>query len=236
MPDQSQTNTTRSQGRTYPAGYGQIEPVSNYRPWDVDQEFQEIYAKVTSNTMVDQFRLWTLWFLAKQLPAGDLLEVGSWKGGSGAVLARAVSVAGGANPVVLADTFRGVVKATEHDTYYKGGEHANTSRELVQAFLQELGHGETMILEGVFPDETAEQIAERQFAMCHIDVDVYQSARDVFEWVWPRMVTGGVVVFDDYGFYGCEGVTKYVLELATTEVVVVPSLTGQAIIQKSSLA
>ncbi len=235
MPDQSQKTTPRSKGPTSPPGYGAIEPVSNYRPWDVDREFQEVYAKVKQNTMVDQFRLWTLWFLAKQLPAGALLEVGSWKGGSGAVLARAVAVAGGANPVILADTFHGVVKATANDTYYKGGEHANTSRELVSQFLRDLGHDEATILEGIFPDETGEAVADRQFAMCHIDVDVYQSARDVFEWVWPRLAAGGIVVFDDYGFYGCEGVTKYVLELAEEDLIVIPNLTGQAVIQKTSL-
>jgi O-methyltransferase len=28
----------------------------------------------------------------------------------------------------------------------------------------------------------------------------------------PRLVRGAVVVFDDYGFYGCEGVTRMVDE------------------------
>ena len=65
-------------------------------------------------------------------------------------------------------------------------------------------------------------------------MDVYQSARDTFEWAWPRMVAGGVVVFDDYGFYGCEGVTEYVNELVNTEgVVVTPNLSGQAVVVKA---
>ena len=41
---------------------------------------------------------------------------------------------------------------------------------------------------------------------CHIDVDVYQSARDVLEWVWGRLCIGAIVVYDDYGFDGCHGV------------------------------
>ena len=40
----------------------------------------------------------------------------------------------------------------------------------------------------------------------HIDVDVYDSARDTLEWAWPRLSVGGVVVFDDYGSFECEGV------------------------------
>ncbi|MNC63802.1 hypothetical protein D3C75_1139530 [compost metagenome] len=46
--------------------------------------------------------------------------------------------------------------------------------------------------------------------MLHIDVDVYESARDVLNWALPRLVPGAVVVFDDYGFFGCEGVTRLV--------------------------
>ena len=33
-------------------------------------------------------------------------------------------------------------------------------------------------------------------ALCHIDVDVYQSARDTVEWVEPRLTSGGAIVFD----------------------------------------
>jgi O-methyltransferase len=41
---------------------------------------------------------------------------------------------------------------------------------------------------------------------------VYLSARDIVEWVWPRLSIGGIIVFDDYGFIGCDGVTKFLNE------------------------
>ncbi|MEC8805454.1 MAG: TylF/MycF/NovP-related O-methyltransferase, partial [Pseudomonadota bacterium] len=44
-------------------------------------------------------------------------------------------------------------------------------------------------------------------------VDAYQSTKDIIEWCLPRMSQGGVIIFDDYGFRGCEGVTEYVNEL-----------------------
>lgn len=246
MPDQSQINTSRSSGRTYPPGYGPVEPVANYRPWDSDAAFQQLYTRIREHTMVDQYRLWTLWFLGGQLPGGDILEVGSWRGGSGAVLAQASrrgravipgveSSAPQAREIFLADTFAGVVKAGERDTYYKGGEHANTSSRTVAELFAQLELGDVTLLEGIFPDETGDRIEQRRFALCHIDVDVYQSAKDVFTWVWPRMVPGGVIVFDDYGFYGCEGVTAFVHEIAGTQLVV-PSLSGQAVITCPAVA
>ena len=201
-----------------PAGYGEIRPVANYAPWDTDPDFLRVYASIRDNTLVDTYRCYSLWQLSRQVGnlAGDVLEVGVWRGGTGALLRQALA---GANDVKiwLADTFRGVVKAGPRDDYYKGGEHANTSRTIVESLLASLGDGaETQILEGIFPDETGDEIADIRFRFCHIDVDVYQSALDVLEWVWPRLTVGGIVVFDDYGFYGCEGVTALGNELLQT--------------------
>ncbi len=240
MADQSSVNTTPNRERTYPPGYGTVEPVANYRPWDIDREFQAVYEQVRDCTMVDIYRLWLLWTLARGLPSGaargDLLEIGSWRGGSGAVLAAAMQRDAGRR-LFLADTFAGVVKASSRDTYYKGGEHANTSPELVRSLLDGMGLDNVELLVGTFPDETGHAVEECLFALCHIDVDVYQSARDAFLWVWPRLVEGGVVVFDDYGFYGCEGVTACVEEVASEldDGIVIPNLTGQAVVVKSGL-
>lgn len=234
MSDQRVTNTTPNNEQRYPPGYGAVEPVANYRPWDVDDAFQGVYEVAKQYTMVDEYRLWILWTLVRQLhaPRGAVLEVGSWRGGSSATIASAIV----RSPVptrrlLIADTFAGVVKASDRDSYYRGGEHANASPEDVRSVFTKLGLSAPEILPGVFPEETAAALAGEEFSFAHIDVDVYAGARDVFEWIWPRMISGGVVVFDDYGFYGCEGVTSFVQELmADGRAVVVPNLSGQAIV------
>jgi O-methyltransferase len=204
---------------------------------------------VRTHTLVDTYRCYTLWTLARQAArrglelAGDaeppsILEVGVWQGGTSAVLAAAVSketkAAGEAAAVgrlVLADTFTGVVKAGSHDPYYKGGEHANTSEELVRGVVAPYFSGEIEVLSGVFPEDTGDRISSDRFSLVHIDVDVYQSARDAYEWALPRTVPGGAIVFDDYAFYGCEGVTHFVNEIFyEAGHTVVHSLSGQAIL------
>ena len=75
-----------------------------------------------------------------------------------------------------------------------------------------MGLDNVELLEGIFPDETGDRIAGETFRLCHCDVDVYESAKGVLDWVWPRLSPGGVVVFDDYGFPACPGVTKLVDE------------------------
>ena len=220
--------------KNYPPGYGIIAPVSDYRPWDVDDAFRAAYDSIRDHTMVDEMRLYDLWILVEeaQKVAGDILEVGVWRGGSGALLAhRAVE-----RTVYLADTFRGVVKAGPKDDYYRGGEHANTSIDYVRKALEALAATNARIVEGIFPDESADRVSSDTFCLCHIDVDVYQSAKDVFEWVWPRLSVGGIVVFDDYGFYGCEGVTRYVDEIRSMpDAFFSHNLTGHAVLAKTRL-
>lgn len=136
------------------------------------------FDRIKSHTLLDIYRCYELWTLAKQANNidGNILEVGVWRGGSGAVLAQATR--GSGKTVYLADTFAGVVKAGDNDTAYKGGEHADTSVELVEGLLASLSIDHAMLLKGVFPDQTQDRIAGK-IALLHCDVDVYESCRTI---------------------------------------------------------
>jgi O-methyltransferase len=70
---------------------------------------------------------------------------------------------------------------------------------------------------------------------CHIDVDVYQSAKDIVDWIWDKLVVGGIIVFDDYGFPTCTGVTKYVNEQdGKPDRLIIYNINGHAIMIKIS--
>ena len=222
----------------YPTGYGPVHPQADYRPWENDTTFEEVYLNIAAATMLDKMRCYSLWRLLEQcagLP-GDILEVGVWRGGSGALLtARATMLpALSDRRVYLADSFHGVVKAGPRDSYYRGGEHADTSVEQVQEVLERLKLSNYHILQGIFPDQTAAEVAAEHICFCHIDVDVYRSAYDVVEWVWPRMPVGAVLVYDDYGFYGCEGVTTLGNEeYAKPDRIFIHNLNGQGVVIKT---
>lgn len=215
----------------------QITTYATYSPWNTDLEFHNLYQKVRDNTLVDVKRSYEIWKLVKEtskLATGALLEVGTWKGGTGAVIAKQAKLTNIKDPVFLCDTFSGVVKAGAEDSVYKGGEHQDTSEEEVRLLLQDdLLLSNVEILRGIFPDETGEKISDLTFRFCHIDVDVYQSTKDIVEWLWPRLVPNGVIVFDDYGYINCDGVTKYVNELMNKEDgTVFYNLNGHAIVIK----
>ncbi len=91
-----------------------------------------------------------------------------------------------------------------------------------------------IILQGIFPDETGLEIESRKFRFVHVDVNVYESAKGVVEWIWERLSIGGVIVFDDYGVETTNGITAYVNEMAKKcECVMIYNLNGHAISVKT---
>jgi hypothetical protein len=83
--------------------------------------------------------------------------------------------------------------------------------------------------------ETAPAFAgEDAFGLVHLDVDVYPITRFCLEFFGPRLVSGGVMVADDYGTTTCEGVKKAVDEFAASNpgFRVLHLLTGQAVVTK----
>lgn len=208
---------------------------ATYSPWLRDDDFQACHAVIRDYTLVDLYRCWELWHLLGQTRhlGGDVLEVGTWRGGTGCLLGRRAAQLGLPATIFLCDTFAGVVKTGAADSY-RGGEHADTSIPVVEECATRLGLANLSILRGVFPEDTGARIADRRFRLCHIDVDVYQSGKDVLEWVWPRMEIGGVVVFDDFGFASTRGIATLVHEAeAAPDRVCVQNLNGHAVFVKT---
>ena len=216
--------------------HAEVFPGATYSPWLSDIEFNRIYDVIRKNTLVDRYRCYELWQLmdeVSKLSAGALIEIGVWRGGTGALIARKCQLAGIQETLYLCDTFTGVVKAGERDATYVGGEHADTDEAAVQTLLRSQNLDRVRILKGIFPDATAHMVQEPQFRFCHIDVDVYDSAKDIVAWIWPRLVPGGMIVFDDYGFHSCVGITRFVNEeRAKRDRLVIHNLNGHAIVIK----
>ena len=62
---------------------------------------------------------------------------------------------------------------------------------------------------------------------------VIESIRDAVEYVYPRLVPGGCLIFDDYGFPSCPGARQAVDELFANRPEVPLCLpTGQALVVK----
>jgi O-methyltransferase len=217
--------------------YEVVLPHATYSPWNLDKAFIAAYSQIKDATLVDKYRCFELWRLVEQctkLEGGALIEVGVWRGGTAALIATQAKDLGLRDKVYAFDTFSGVVKAGAEDPHYVGGEHADTSRRSVEElFYETLKLNNIEILAGIFPEETGRKVENLTFRFCHIDVDVYQSAKDVTEWIWDRLVSGGMIVYDDYGWDTTPGIAHYVnAQLPLKDRIVLHNLNGHAIMIK----
>lgn len=208
---------------------------ASYSPWKKDKTFLDLFQRVKAFTLVDKYKAYSLYMLVQQVSKlkGALIEIGVWRGGSGLLIAKRAEMCGIEDNIYLCDTFSGVVKAGESDPDFVGGEYADTSSEAVKALINDFNIRNTFVLEGIFPDETASMVRDKQIRFCHIDVDTYQSAKDILDWVWPRLCNGGILVYDDFGFPKTRGIRKHVEEqLNMPDRIVIHNLTGQGIVIK----
>jgi O-methyltransferase len=140
----------------------------------------------------------------RALPFGDYAECGVWKG----YMAQKIAAGMDRNETLwLFDSFQGHGEPGKFDdpVRHPRGRYADTSIEEVCALIPR-----AVIIPGFIPDTL---IVDRPFRFVHIDLDHYLPTKAACEFFKPRMVAGGIIRFDDYGFSECPGATKAVNEV-----------------------
>jgi O-methyltransferase len=165
------------------------------------------------NSCVPPWKLVNLWETVKICPDGDILEVGSWRGGTSLMIAASSAEHRPTSKVYICDTFEGIVLSGPNDNFHKDGDFSGTtSKELVEELLSSQGLENFKVLKGIFPHDTGNQVDSEKIAFVHIDVDVYNGHMEIFKWLEGRLVNGAIIIFDDYGSPSCQGATKAVHE------------------------
>jgi len=113
---------------------------------------------------------------------------------------------------------------------HRKGDFADTSLEEVKEFLKD--NNNVYFYPGIFP-KTADPILNSIFSFVHVDVDIHQSAVDCCNFFYDKLSSGGIMVFDDYGWASCPGVKTAVDDFFSNKSEVPCYLpTGQAIVIK----
>lgn len=206
-----------------------------FHPWLIDPDIASLMNDLTTNgshTLVDWDRMWTLkWALGqtKRLP-GEIWELGVYRGGSALFFKRMTSNEPKRPIIRLFDSFEGLPLPTENVDRHAAGDFADTSLEEVRALLGD----DTFIdyRKGWIP-HTFGGLETSSIRAAHIDLDLYQPILDAIQFVYPRLIAGGVVVFDDYGFDSCPGARRAIDEYFRDTLEVPLALpTGQAVVVK----
>ena len=116
---------------------------------------------------------------------GDMAEVGVYQGCS----AKIISVASGAKPLHLFDTFTGLPSPGENEQDRMSTGHYAASLASVQSFLS--SEQNISFYQGFFP-ATAEPVNRTKFSFVHLDVDLKSSTLACLAFFYPA-----------YGFRRC---------------------------------
>jgi O-methyltransferase len=92
---------------------------------------------------------------------------------------------------------------------HKKGDFSDTSLEQVKEYLNDKTN--CLYYPGWIP-ESANFLTSENFCLIHLDLDLYQSTSAAIKIFWPRLVTGGVMVFDDWEWKNCPGVKRAIEE------------------------
>jgi hypothetical protein len=179
--------------------------------------FSRLYRKVRGTTMCSNARLRGLYravngVIRKQVP-GDIVECGTARGGSAALMALTLEQANDRERSVwVFDTFEGLPPPTADDPDFEIAKRFTGtclgSLEDVSGLFSQLGLSRrTRFVKGLFQD-TLPTAPVAQISVLHLDGDWYESMMSCLENLYDRVSPGGVIQIDDYGFW--EGARKAV--------------------------
>jgi O-methyltransferase len=149
--------------------------------------------------------------------SGDVVECGVWRGGSMMVIAETLKRLGDTSrDLYLYDTFEGMTAPTGKDTQFDGKPAAELFEEITaengawcDAGIDEVSRNlsrtqypdsRIKLIEGKV-EETIPSIIPHEIALLRLDTDWYESTLHELEHLYPRLVSGGVLVIDDYGHW-----------------------------------
>ena len=200
------------------------------RAWMADEAFLGQYRALTGGALLEMAdKKVTLRSLARWTRGvpGQVAECGCYRGVSSWFLAEETE--GTDKRLHLFDSFEGVSAPTSADGGHWQEHDLRADEDECRRLLAPFGE-RIALHRGWIPDRFAD-VEDETFSLVHVDVDLYEPHRDSIDFFWPRLATGGVMVFDDYGSTFCPGARRAVDEaFDPEEIVELP--TAQAFVVK----
>lgn len=185
---------------------------------------KQIGLSVAPYTMTSPERVWAVINSVKYIVAnnvdGDFVECGVWRGGSAMAIVYKLKELGILDRQLwLYDTFSGMTAPSQKDVEAQSGKNAKAlleettkgdgnniwcvaSKEDVSANILATGYAASNIklVEGDILETLNREIPEK-ISMLRLDTDWYESTKKELQVLYPRLVSGGVCIIDDYGYW-----------------------------------
>ena len=185
---------------------------------DVDDSTRAIADQVRSFTLPPPDRVAALcgaidYLIDHDIP-GDIVECGLWKGGSLMACAMRLRDRGATDRRIVGfDTFEGMTDPMEGvDVDWAGVQAPKQGKGAQMPIDADLDSVYANLRSTGYPAERIELVkgdvmktlpaqAPEQLALLRLDTDFYDSTKHELETLYPRLVTGGVLLIDDYGHF-----------------------------------
>ncbi|MFD2235139.1 TylF/MycF/NovP-related O-methyltransferase [Phaeospirillum tilakii] len=196
-----------------------------------DEEFIALYRRAMDpDNWHSLDRKYTLYQIARAVSflGGDAAECGVYKGGSALLLCLALREVG--RTVHLFDSFEGLSAPETCDGSYWSEGALRVGEEKLRETLAPVDN--YRIYRGWIPERFPD-VTDIRFSFVHIDVDIYRPTLDSLSFFYDRMLSGGVILMDDYGFSSCPGAKLAADDFFSSRperIVMLP--TGQALVIK----
>ncbi len=197
-------------------------------PFLRDEAFQRAYARgVKASDGVDPKMEWrthvALWAASMALGArGDFVECGVNAGFVSSAIMQALDWRNAGRTFHLIDTFSGPVLSQYSPVEIERGRVDSAKAALAAgAYVTDLDRVRAnfaewpgaVVVQGTVP-EVLDTLEFPPVAFLHLDMNCALPERRALEFFWPRLSPGGVVLFDDYTYFGHESQTEAIDDAA----------------------
>jgi hypothetical protein len=124
-------------------------------------------------------------------PEGPRIELGVHKGKALQIIAQHRGSTFGV------DSFEGMANPTENDLDSTGGHQYPKGKLAIGMEEARRRAPKAELIQGFIPEVLA-VLPQGPFAFAHVDLDQYAPTRASLEWLFPRMITGGIVLCHDW--------------------------------------
>jgi len=127
---------------------------------------------------------------------GDIIECGTWKGGSATNLSLVCRITG--RKLRIFDSFQGLPPAVEGDReapYYKAGDYCGTLDEVKRNIGRYGDIDSCEFIQGWF-DATLPKL-DRPVLLAFLDVDLEASLHTCVRYIWPNLHERGYIFIDE---------------------------------------
>jgi O-methyltransferase len=156
--------------------------------------------------------------------AGDIADCGVFVGGSTVAMGLYLRQHNIHKTIYGFDSFEGFEEDALKEDLALGGEvnedrradsYKTTSFDAVSKKISSFGLRNIQLIKGYFHDSFRTFPRDVSFSFVHMDVNIYSSYKECLEYFYPRVVPGGIILFDEYNDPPWPGCNKAVDEFTS---------------------